>query len=330
MSVLGGGVVFSGLAIGCFARRAAAALLALSWLSRATAAHATYSIVVADSQTGQTGIAVASCVGAYDLAPLLRVVPGFGAVEAQAHTSFYGQSKLVELSSRGLAPKRSLELVTDPAFDPRRALRQYAVVDFWGRAAAFSGEGDGVWAGHRQGSLASVHYSAQGNLLTGDEVLLALESGLERADACDLPERLMFALEEVIRAPGRGDQRCTPLGVSADSGYLRVAGIDGSALLELNVRSTGTQEPAVPLRQAYDAFRLQHPCGSLPSEAVTCTSSAGLSTPGGSASRSPPGRWFSGVLAPGAVAVALVLLAFLARLGIRDLRVIPGNRGVGS
>lgn len=251
------------------ARFVAAAVGCVCFLS-AHGALSTYSIVVADSASGQVGVAVASCVGAFDLAPLLRVVPGIGAVQVQAHYGFYGQMKLAALLEQGVAPRTALDLVTAPDFDPKRALRQYAVVDFFGRAAAFTGADDGIWAGDRQGSVGSLHYSAQGNLLTASDVLSALESGLASAQACDLAERLLLALEAVARVPGSGDRRCTPRGISADSGSLRVAGIDGSALVELDARNTGAAEPAVLLRQSYDTFRSRHPCGSLLSQAVSC------------------------------------------------------------
>jgi hypothetical protein len=250
-----------------------------------------------------------------------------GAIQVQSHTSFYGQTRLFELLSRGVAPERALALVTDPVFDPRRALRQYAVVDFWGRHAAFTGEADGVWAGDRQGSVAASYYSVQGNLLSGGDVLVALESGFVRPDACDLAERLMFALEAVVSVAGRGDARCTPRGLSADSGYLRVAGIDGSALLELNVRDTGAVEPAVPLRQAYVAFRAQHPCGSLVSQAVTCASGASTKL-GGGARHSPPADFAR--LTAMCAASALILLVLRAWRGQRpNFPVNPGNRGWG-
>jgi uncharacterized Ntn-hydrolase superfamily protein len=249
-------------------------LSSLAWVALPTSAQATYSILVADRGSGQTGVAVASCVGSYDLRQLLRVVPGLGAIQVQAHTGFYGQTKLFDLLAQGVAPAQALALVTDPKFDPRQALRQYAIVDFWGRTAAFTGQGDGAWAGDRQGALDGLHYSAQGNLLSDGDVLLSLEAGLRRQDACDLAERLVFSLEAVAATLGHGDARCTPRGISADSGYLRVAGVDGSTLVELDVQATGNTEPAVFLRSAYEAFRAEHACGSLPSQPINCPKAA--------------------------------------------------------
>jgi uncharacterized Ntn-hydrolase superfamily protein len=269
-----------------------------------SSAQATYSIVVADRDSGQTGVAVASCVGNYDLRQLLRVIPGLGAVQVQAHTGFYGQTKLFDLLKQGVAPEQALALVTDPQFDPRRGLRQYAIVDFWGRTAAFTGEGDGAWAGDRQGALGGLSYSAQGNLLSDGDVLLSLEAGLRREDACDVAERLLFSLEAVAATLGHGDARCTPRGISADSGYLRVAGVDGAPLVELDVRATGSTEPAVLLRSAYEAFRAQHPCGSLPSEPVKCPEPIG-----GSMSLAP----HAAPAHPGLFAVAALGLSLLLR-----------------
>lgn|GEM_PF-2603839 len=233
-------------------------------------ARATYSVVAVDPERGMAGVAVASCVGARDLAPLFLVVEGRGVVQTQATTSYYVQQELGGLLARGVSPSRALAQVTAESFDPRRALRQFAVLDFWGRAAAFTGEGDGVWAGDRQGRAGSLTYSLQGNLLTGPAVLDALQSGISRPGACDLTESLMWALEAVVAAPGQGDARCIGEGNTANSGYLRVTTLQGLTLAELDKVDTGDQEVVQQLRSAYQTFRSQHPCGSLVAEPFSC------------------------------------------------------------
>ncbi len=284
MPILGGGIVFRalsspGLGVGL--------VLSCASLLASLPALATYSLLAIEPGSAQVGVAVASCVGAFDLAPLFRVVPGVGAVQTQAHYSFYVQQQLARLLAEGVAPDTALGLVTDAAFDPRRALRQYAVVDRWARARAFTGPADGAWAGDVQGQYAGVTFSAQGNLLTGVSVLNSLVSGASSEQACDLSERLMLAMQGVGASPGQGDARCTPRGISANSAYLRVADLNGSTLVELNVRATGDRDAVLALTEAYEAFRAAHPCGSLQSPPVPCpapTAVAAAAPPRGSLS----------------------------------------------
>lgn len=249
---------------------ARACLLALASVLLAPAAQATYSLLAVDTQRGHVGIAVASCVGSFDLSVLYRTVPHVGAVQVQARLGYATREQLLPLVAGRVAPAAALAAVTDPGFDPRAAQRQYAIVDFAGGVAAFTGSGAGKVAADRQGRFSDGAYSLQGNLLTDIGVLDELERGFLIAEGCDLGERLWRALEAVANRPGIGDARCTPT-VSADSAFVRVDAADGSPLLMLNVRDTQGQEPVAALRLAYDAFRREHPCGSLPTTAPACS-----------------------------------------------------------
>jgi uncharacterized Ntn-hydrolase superfamily protein len=246
------------------------ALLALATVLAAPAAQATYSLLAVDTTRGHVGIAVASCVGSFDLSVLYRTVPDVGAVQVQARLGYATREQLLPLVASGISPAAALVAVTDLAFDPRAAQRQYAIVDFAGAAAAFTGSGTGNEAADRQGRFPEGVYSVQGNLLTGIAVLDELERGFLTAEGCDLGERLWRALAAVASRPGIGDNRCTPA-VSANSAFVRVDAANGTPLLLLNVQDTQAQEPVLALRPAYDAFRREHPCGSLPQTSPPCS-----------------------------------------------------------
>ncbi len=232
----------------------------LAW---AAPAGATYSVVSVDTRRQHVGGAGTSCVGSLDVGVILGVAPGFGAVHAQALINMAGRDQAVELLSQGLTPEAIIEAITGASFDPAAAQRQYGVVSLAGVAAGFTGETNGAFASDRQGTVSSFTYSVQGNILTGVAVLDGAEGGFVRGGGCDMPERLILALEAGA-ANGEGDSRCTPDGIPADSAFLRVVDADGTVIVDLSVTDTAPQNPMVPLRAAFDAWRVDHPCPALP------------------------------------------------------------------
>ena len=169
---------------------------------------ATYSIVARDSATGQIGVAVQShwfSVGS--------VVPwaeaGIGAVATQSFTEpSYGPLGLELMRAGRSAPDALRGLV---AADPDSAVRQVAMIDSHGRAAAFTGKRAIVAAGHRLGR----GYSVQANLMAKPSVWPAMSRAFEQARG-DLAERLLQALEAAEREGGdiRGRQSAAILVVS--------------------------------------------------------------------------------------------------------------------
>jgi uncharacterized Ntn-hydrolase superfamily protein len=170
---------------------------------------ATYSIVARDSVTGEIGVAVQShwfSVGS--------VVPwaeaGVGAVATQSFTDpSYGALGLELMRSGRSAPDALRGLV---GADADSAVRQVAMIDVRGRAAAFTGQRAIVAAGHRVGA----GYSVQANLMDKPSVWPAMAQAFERAKG-DLTERMLQALEAAEREGGdiRGRQSAAILVVSA-------------------------------------------------------------------------------------------------------------------
>jgi uncharacterized Ntn-hydrolase superfamily protein len=240
--------------------------LALSGASRA--ARATYSIVAADTRTHRTGGAGTSCLEGQDVFIIHGVVPGIGTIHAQATYNAAARERGVELLRAGETPRDIVAALTLPSFDASASFRQYGVVTTLGDVAAYTGADDGTFAGDRQGTVGTLAYSVQGNILTSRAVIDHAADAFEAA-GCDLPERLMRALEAGALS-GEGDRRCTTTrGIPSDSAFLRVSAGDGDddPYLDLRVPTSGDDSPLVGLRAQLDRWRAEHPCGEAKSGA---------------------------------------------------------------
>jgi MYXO-CTERM domain-containing protein len=236
-------------------------LIAAAFLLGAPPAWATYSIVAAERTTGQVGGAVTSCVGTVDVSAVYGSAPGQGAIHAQAALNTAARDEGARLLALGTAPADIIVAITAPAFDSRASARQYGIVDLEGRSAGWTGSSAQDYKDDRQGSIDSFTYSVQGNILTSARVLDQAEAGF-RAVACDLPERLMRALE-LGAANDEGDSRCTETrGIPSDAASIQVdlPGMPAGSYLRLGVRDTGSTNPLVLLRVMLEDWRIAHPC----------------------------------------------------------------------
>lgn len=220
----------------------------------------TYSIVAADSITREVGGAGASCLGGEDVYVIYAASPGRGVVHAQAHYSLRARDEAVRLLGEGRTAEQVLAALTAPGFDGNAAIRQYGVVDVLGNAAGFTGDRTTAFAADGQGHFGDYAYSVQGNILTSARVLEQAAQGFA-SDGCDLPERLMLALEAGAQN-GEGDSRCTERGLPSDSAFLQVEGPGSPAdgYLSLRVETSGDESPLPLLRSKLDAWRASHPC----------------------------------------------------------------------
>ena len=173
----------------------------------------TFSIVALDAASGDLGVATASkflAVGG--VVPFAEAGLGAVATQSYANTTF-GPRTIMALRG-GI----SLELIHQ-AFaesDAQHDERQYGLVDYRGHALTFTGSACHPWAGGRTGE----GYAAQGNLLTGPEVVDALCDTFERTEG-PLSERLLAALAAADAAGGdkRGRQSAALLVVREAGGY---------------------------------------------------------------------------------------------------------------
>lgn len=174
---------------------------------------ATFSIVGYDAETGALGVAVQSkffAVGA--VVPWAEAGVGAIATQSWANTT-YGPDGLKLLKS-GLSAEQTLErLIAD---DSGHATRQVGIVDAKGNTANYTGNACNEWAGAASGK----HYTAQGNILAGEEVVKAMGKAYEETEG-ELADKLMAALFAGQAAGGdtRGQQSAALLVVQEHSGY---------------------------------------------------------------------------------------------------------------
>jgi len=126
--------------------------------------------------------------------------------------------------------------------DPGRARRQVGIVDAQGRVASYTGDSCQSWAGGVQG----LHYSAQGNILTGEEVVRGMGRAFESTRG-DLDDRLLAALRAAEAAGGdsRGKQSAAILVVRAKGGY------NGMNDRYLDLRVDDNAEPVAELTRIH-------------------------------------------------------------------------------
>ncbi|MGI4939778.1 MAG: DUF1028 domain-containing protein [Janthinobacterium lividum] len=158
----------------------------------------TFSIAACCTDTGMMGVAVSTAVPAVGaLCPHVR--RGVGAVSTQAWVNPYLGFEAIGRLAGGEAAESALTAVV--AGDGASVARQLSVVDARGGSASWTGEACTPWAGHRTG----FGYAIQGNMLTGPEVIDAMEATFLNTERMELAERLLLALE-AAQAVG-GDKR---------------------------------------------------------------------------------------------------------------------------
>ena len=174
----------------------------------------TFSIVAADPKTGEVGVAVASrffAVGT--VVPHARAGVGAVATQSYANTTF-GKHGL-SLLSHGSSPEKVLEVLLGN--DNGRNKRQVGLVSASGASASYTGTSCNAWAGGRSGP----NYAVQGNILTGEEVVAAMEKAFLSTVGKQLGARLFAAIEAGDEAGGdsRGKQSAALLVCRKEGGY---------------------------------------------------------------------------------------------------------------
>ena len=173
----------------------------------------TFSIVARSADGSQWGVAVASKFLAVGAA-VPGAAHGVGAVATQAMVNLAYRPDGLALLRQGSTAAEAVAALT--AADVGRELRQLGIVDAAGGSATFTGAECHAWAGGRTGD----GWAAQGNILTGPEVVDALAEAFT-GTAGALSHRLSQALLAADRAGGdrRGRQSAALLVVSEGGGY---------------------------------------------------------------------------------------------------------------
>ncbi|HEX6882415.1 MAG TPA: DUF1028 domain-containing protein [Planctomycetota bacterium] len=194
--------------------RALLSLLALLALSARPSA--TWSIVCVNTKTREVGVATATCLENFNIRTAVPVIfVGEGAGAAQSFVDSTGNNRrLIYFSFRDTEETPAEILARLEPQDPGHETRQYGIVNFAGLPVTFTGSRAGAAASGVVGQVGDVLYAIQGNILTGDEVVLAAEEAFVVTKG-DMGQKMMAAME-AARALG-GDGRCSCTTGSATS-----------------------------------------------------------------------------------------------------------------
>lgn len=173
----------------------------------------TFSIVAADPDAEELGIAVASrffSVGS--VVPWAKANVGAVATQSFSNTSFGWRG--LELLEKGATPEEVMEILLRNDDDPDR--RQVGIVSSDGKSITYTGIKCLPWAGGRSGP----NYAIQGNILAGESVVTAMEKTFLETKGT-LAERLYAALLAGDEQGGdaRGKQSAALLIVKESAGY---------------------------------------------------------------------------------------------------------------
>jgi uncharacterized Ntn-hydrolase superfamily protein len=198
----------------------------------------TFSITARDASTGQLGVAVSTklpCVGA--LCPFVKA--GVGAISTQSFVNPYLGVYGLEYMADGMGAEETLVKLMEA--DEYREIRQIAMVDTNGQAAAFSGNQCTQWYGHIVGD----GYAVAGNMLTGESTITSMRDAYEGSGDQDLAERLVRALEAGQAAGGdrRGKQSAAIYVVSTEAYGL------------VDIRVDDHPEPVGELRRIFEVAK---------------------------------------------------------------------------
>src|SRR5262245_13554949 len=206
----------------------------------------TYSLVARDPETGELGVAAQSHF--FALGPLVTwAEPGVGAVATQSFAEpSYGPQGLARMREGRAAPAALESLVAD---DPHPELRQVAMVDAGGRAAAHTGAGCVSAAGHRVGE----GISGQANMVESPAVWEWMLAAFQATEG-DLPTRLVAALEAAEAAGGdmRGRQSAALLVVGGERSERPWEGVRVDLRVDDHPDPLGELRRLLDHRRAYD------------------------------------------------------------------------------
>ena len=203
-----------------------------------------FTIVAVDPASDEAGVAVASpgfAVGA--VVPHVRARIGAVATQGLANPSAGPQG--LDLLAQGFSPRRTVEKLIEA--DADRRLRQFAIVDRFGNAAAFTGLECRAYAGHQCGKF----FAAAGARLTEKKSLQAIGSAFASAPGI-LADRMLAALAAAAKAGGgRKGARSAALLVARPRG-----GYGGTTDRHIDLRVDDAKDPLAELRRLLDLHKL--------------------------------------------------------------------------
>ncbi|MEM6671816.1 MAG: DUF1028 domain-containing protein [Planctomycetota bacterium] len=185
-------------------------LLAALALAFAAPARATWSIVVLNRETGELAVATSTCISDFDISrfvPVIRVGYAAGAAQSFVVSGAFNRRRIYRNSLRDATPQQMLDLIEreDPGFE----LRQFGIVAFAGPPVTHTGDDNGDFANGVTGQVGPYDYAIQGNVITGNNVILDCEAAFLATNG-DLGQKIVAAMEAARDAGGDGRCSCLP------------------------------------------------------------------------------------------------------------------------
>jgi uncharacterized Ntn-hydrolase superfamily protein len=200
----------------------------------------TFSIVARDAASGMFGVAASTKVPAVGvLVPYARA--GVGAIATQARVNPLLGYDGMDLLERDHSAEETLKVLLGS--DPEPEKRQLGIVDSSGCSAAHTGAETDGWRGHLTGE----GFAVMGNLLAGEDVVVAMAEAFEAATEEPLAERLVRALE-AGQAAG-GDRR----GRQSAAVYV----VESQHYPHLDLRVDEHSDPVAELRRIYEVAKVE-------------------------------------------------------------------------
>lgn len=203
-----------------------------------TNSYATWSIIAVDRNTGEIGIAGASCT--FDVSGIASIEPGKGAIVVQARSNYYARMEGVSLMENNASAQDILNAMKAERFEPEQ--QQYGVILLKEGTSplVYSGADIADWNGEMVGD----DFAVMGNILLGEQVVKKAFDTFHQNRDKPLADRLMLALKAGEEAGG--DKRCGAQ--YARSAFIMVYKPGDDAILKLAIQGIKKGgKPAVSL-----------------------------------------------------------------------------------
>jgi uncharacterized Ntn-hydrolase superfamily protein len=200
--------------------------------------YATWSIIGVDQDTGEIGIAGASCT--FDVSGVASLVPKKGAIVVQAASNYFARMEGVKKMQQGGSAGEVLAAMQAEKFHPER--QQYGVILLRqeDQPLVYSGKEIKPWSGSKTGDDVAM----LGNILVDKEVINQAYAAYEKGRKGTFAHRLMDALK--AGEESGGDNRCDQQ--AARSAFISVYDPETDAITKLSVYGTEKGgKPAVSL-----------------------------------------------------------------------------------
>lgn len=158
----------------------------------------TFTVIAYCKRSGKAGFCQATSTPAVGWR-CADVVPGKGVLTVQAHGDYRQLQRARSLFESGASPSKVLEELA--ATDKFYEFRQIALLDFQGRVATFTGGRARPWAGE----IAGPDFVITGNVLVGQEVIVAMANAFRACAHEELEDRLLQAVEAGRDAGGQAE-----------------------------------------------------------------------------------------------------------------------------